>query len=173
MTQSPSSGKKPTFTPKSKRLLPKSPQKTSPKVWPKIAPPKVPQKTPGQLAKELPFADTVGESPWHSGGEKARESVRKLRRQGRKSIAAEATKAAEETLSKATKQALKKVAPAPGSKVFGTPTKHKLDGEEKKSCKQTRIRRQKGAEVDLQKRALSFTSQLIIMLALAHDWKSV
>ena len=68
--------------------------------------------------------DTVGKSPWHSAGEKARESVRKLRRQGRKSIAAEATKAAEETLSKATKQALKKPAPAPGWKLFGTPTKH-------------------------------------------------
>ena len=122
MTQSPSRGKKPKFIPKSKRLLPKTPQKTSPKAWPKTAPPKVPQKTPEQLAKELPFADTVGESPWHSGAETARESVRKLRRQGRKSIAAEATKAAEETLSKATRQALKKLAPAPGWKLFGTPT---------------------------------------------------
>lgn len=71
VTQSPSSGKKSKFTPKSKRLLPKTPKKTSPKAWPKTAPPKVPQKTPKQLAKELPFADTVGESPWHSGGEKA------------------------------------------------------------------------------------------------------
>ena len=50
--------------------------------------------------------------------------MRKLRRQERKSIAVEATKAAEETLSKATKQVLKKLAPAPGWKLFGTPTKH-------------------------------------------------
>ena len=57
--------------------------------------------------------------------------MRKLRRQARKSIAAEATKAAEETLSKATKQALKKRAPAPDGKLFGTPTKHKLNGEDR------------------------------------------
>ena len=50
--------------------------------------------------------------------------MRKLRRQERKSIVVEATKAAEETLSKATKQVLKKLAPASGWKLFGTPTKH-------------------------------------------------
>ena len=46
VAQSPSSGKKPKFSPKSKRLLSKTPQKTSPTDWPKTAPPKVPQKAP-------------------------------------------------------------------------------------------------------------------------------
>ena len=80
------------------------------------------------VARELPFSEQVGQSPWKSPSELARESIRAIRRRTRKSESEERKK--EGLLKTAQKRALKKLAPAPGWKPFGTPTKRKLDGKD-------------------------------------------
>ena len=84
-----------------------------------------------ELATELPFSDQLGESPWKTPGELARDSLRAIRRRTRKSQSEERKKSLKQALlKKATEKALKKLAPAPGWKPFGTPTRRKLDGQD-------------------------------------------
>ena len=94
--------------------------------------PKTPEKSSEELATELSFSDQVGESPWKSPGELARDSPRAIRRRTRKSQSEERKKEGlKQTLfKKAQERALKKLAPAPGWKPFGTPTKRKLHGKD-------------------------------------------
>ena len=107
--QTPSSSKKPKLSfktgSKAKRLLPKTPKQKTPKSKTK---PKTPSPTFSTSEEEEDFA---AESPW----EKAKESIKKSFN--------EAAKRAQE-------RALKKIAPAPGWKPFGTPTKRKLHGKD-------------------------------------------
>ena len=100
--QTPSTGKKPKLTfktgSKAKRLLPKTPKKTPSSGYktPKktSSPPSSVFSTAEELAAELPFSDQVGESPWKSPGELARESLRAIRRRTRKSQSEERKKEA-------------------------------------------------------------------------------
>ena len=84
-----------------------------------------------ELATELPFSVQLGESPWKTPSELARDSLRVIRRRTRKSRSEEREKEGlkQTLLKKATKKALKKLVPAPGWKPFGTPTRRKLDGK--------------------------------------------
>ena len=130
--KTPESRKKPKFSfktgSKEKRLLPKTPKrKKSASVTYKT-----PEKSLEELATELPFSDQLGESPWKTPGELARDSLRAIRRRTRKSQSEERKKEGlkQTVLKKATEKALKKLAPAPGWKPFGTPTKRKLDGKD-------------------------------------------
>ena len=160
--QSPSTSKKPKFSfktgSKGKRLLPKTPKKTpssgyktlqkkktlkfryktpspSSSVFSTASEPPL-EKSSEELAAELPFTDQVGESPWKSPGELARESIRAIRRRNRKSTSEERKKEGlKQTLlkkakEKATQKALKKLAPAAGWKPFGTPAKRRLHGKD-------------------------------------------
>ena len=111
--QSPSTGKKPKLTfktgSKAKRLLPKTPKKTPSSGY------KTPKKkkTPSPPSSVFSTADedVPAKSPW----QKTQESIEKK--------FAEAAKRAQE-------RALKKLAPGPGWKPFGTPAKRKLDGKD-------------------------------------------
>ena len=129
--QTPSTSKKPKYSfktgSKGKRFLPKTPKKKSPSSGYKT-----PQKTAEKSSAELPFSDQVGESPWKSAGELARDSLKAIRRRTRKSQSEERKKEGlkQAVLKKATQQALKKLAPASGWKPFGTPAKRKLDGKD-------------------------------------------
>ena len=115
--QSPSTSKKPKLTfktgSKAKRLLPKTPKKTPSSGY------KTPKKkkTPSPASSVFSTADedVPAKSPW----EKARESIEKK-------FAESAKRAAE----RAKERALKKLAPAPGWKPFGTPAKRRLDGKD-------------------------------------------
>ena len=113
---------------KEKRLLPKTPKKK--KSLSSVN--KTAEKSSEELATELPFSDTVGEAPWRSPGELALESIRAIRRKTQLSQSEERKKdgLAQTALKEATNRALKKLAPAPGWKPFGTPAKRKLDGED-------------------------------------------
>ena len=130
--KTPESRKKPKFSfktgSKGKRLLPKTPKrkKSASSTF------KTPEKSLEELATELPFSDQLGESPWKTPGELARDSLRAIRRRTRKSQSEERKKEGlkQTVLKKATEKALKKLAPAPGWKPFGTPTKRKLDGKD-------------------------------------------
>ena len=64
--------------------------------------------------------------------QKTRDSLRAIRRRTRKSQSEERKKGGlkQTLLKKATEKALKKLAPAPGWKPFGTPTRRKLDGKD-------------------------------------------
>jgi len=128
--QTPSTSKKVSFKTgsKGKRLLPKTPKSKTPKrtLY------KTPEKSSEELAKELPFSEQVGQSPWKSPGELARESIHAIRRRTRKAESEERKKEGlkQSVLKTATKKALKKLAPTAGWKPFGTPTKRKLDGKD-------------------------------------------
>jgi len=127
--QTPSVSKKLSFKTgsKGKRLLPKTPKKKlSASAF------KTPEKSSEDLATELPFSDQVGQSPWKSPGELARDSIRAIRRRTRKAQSEERKQEGlkQTVLKKATEKALKKLAPAPGWKPFGTPAKRKLDGKD-------------------------------------------
>ena len=112
--QTPSTSEKPKLTfktgSKAKRLLPKTPKKTpssgykTPKKKKTPSPPSIVSST----AKEEGFA---AKSPF----QRTRESIEKKFN--------EAAKRAQE-------RALKKIAPAPGWKPFGTPAKRRLDGKD-------------------------------------------
>ena len=67
-----------------------------------------------------------------SPGELARDSLIAIRRLTRKSQSEERKKEGlkQTVLKKATEKALKKLAPAPGWKPFGTPAKRKLGGKD-------------------------------------------
>ena len=112
---------------KAKRLLPKTPKKKKSPPSAYKTPQKTAEKSSEELATELSFSDQVGESPWKSPGELARDSPRT-----RKSQSEERKKEGlKQTLfKKAQERALKKLAPAPGWKPFGTPTKRKLHGKD-------------------------------------------
>ena len=106
--QTPSSSKKPKLSfktgSKAKCLLPKTPKKTpKSKTKPKSLSP-----TFSTAEEEEDFA---AESPW----EKAKESIKK---------------SSNEAAKRAQERALKKIAPAPGWKPFGTPTERKLHGKD-------------------------------------------
>ena len=109
--QTPSTSKKPKFTfktgSKAKRLLPKTPKKTPSSGY------KTPKKkkTPSPPSSVFSTADedVPAKSPW----KKAQESIEKKFNEGAK---------------RAQERALKKLAPAPGWKPFGTLAKRRLDG---------------------------------------------
>ena len=102
--QTPSTSKKPKLTfkteSKAKRLLPKTPKK---------------KKTPSPPSSFFSTAEEeegfAAKSPW----KKARESIEKKSNEASK---------------RATERALKKLAPDPGWKPFGTPAKRRLDGKD-------------------------------------------
>ncbi|CAH3176464.1 unnamed protein product [Porites lobata] len=102
---------------KGKRLLPKTPKrkKSAPSTL------KTPEKSLEELATELPFSDQLGESPWKTPGELARDSLRAIRRRTRKSQSEERKKEGlkQTVLKKAAEKALKQLAPAPDWKPFG------------------------------------------------------
>ena len=131
----PSTSKKPklSFTTgsKAKRLLPKTPKKKKSPLCAYKTPQKTAEKSSEELATELPFSDQVGESPWNSPGELARDSLRAIRRRTSKSQSEERKKEGlKQTLfKKAQERALKKLAPAPGWKPFGTPQKKTAKGK--------------------------------------------
>ena len=113
--QSPSTSKKPKLTfkteSKAKRLLPKTPKKTPSsgyKTPKKKKTPSPPSSVFSTAEEEEGFA---AKSPW----KKARESIEKKFNEASK---------------RATERALKKLAPAPGWKPFGTPAKRRLDGKD-------------------------------------------
>ena len=85
-----------------------------------------------ELATELPFSDQLGESPWKTPSELARDSLRAIRRRTSKSQSEERKKEGlkQTVLKKASEKALKTLAPAPDWKPFGTPTRRKLDGKD-------------------------------------------
>ena len=111
--QTPSTSKKPKFTfktgSKAKRLLPKTPKKTPSSGY------KTPKKkkTPSPPSSVFSMADE--DVPAKSPLKKAQESIEKKFN--------EAAKRAQE-------RALKKIAPAPDWKPFGTPAKRRLDGKD-------------------------------------------
>ena len=92
--------------------MPKTPLKKSPSYF------KTPEKSSGELATELPFSHTVGQSHWHTGAESARDTIRKIRRQTRKALVKEGAKQVK-------KEILKKLEAAPRRKPFGTPCEAK------------------------------------------------
>ena len=130
--KTPESRKKPKLSfktgSKGKSLLPKTPKrkKSASSTF------KTPEKSLEELATELPFSDQLGESPWKTPGELARDSLRAIRRRTRKSQSEERKKEGlkQTVLKKAAEKALKQLAPAPGWKPFGTPTRRKLDGKD-------------------------------------------
>lgn len=82
--KTPARGEKPKFFfktgSKGKRLLSKTPRKTSSFQKSSSSAFKTPEKSSEELATELPFSGTVDESPRKSPSELARESIRKIRR---------------------------------------------------------------------------------------------
>ena len=98
-----------------------------------------------QLAAELPYSGHVGETPWRSPTERESErlnsikrSIRKLTSEDQKSAglqqSAQKLKQTASLLTRAQqrvqRRALEKLAPAPGWKPFGTPTKRRMDGKD-------------------------------------------
>lgn len=133
--KTPARGEKPKFSfktrSKGKRLLSKTPRKTSSFQKSSSSAFKTPEKSSEELATELLFSGTVDESPWKSPSELARESIRKIRRKARLSQGQEKKEGLKKApLKGATKGILKKLQPAPGWKPFGTPAKWKLDGHD-------------------------------------------
>ncbi|CAH3016341.1 unnamed protein product [Porites evermanni] len=94
--QTPSTSKKPKLSfktgSKGKRFLPKTPKKKKSPSSVYKTPQKTAEKSSEELATELPFSDQVGESPWKSPGELARESLKAIRRRTRKSQSEERKK---------------------------------------------------------------------------------
>ena len=127
--QTPSTSKKPKFSfktgSKGKRLLPKTPKKSKTKP---TSPSTSFSTADEDFEQPLPFSEQVGESPWKSPTQLAAESLKAIRRKIRKSQSEERKK--EGLLKTAQKRALKRLAPAPGWKPFGTPTKRKLHGKD-------------------------------------------
>ena len=115
--QSPSTGKKPKFTfktgSKAKRLLPKTPKKTPSSGY------KTPKKKQTLSPPSSVFSTADEDVPAKSPFDRARENIEKKFKESAK-------RAAE----RAKERALKKLAPAPGWKVFGTPAKRRLDGKD-------------------------------------------
>ena len=111
--QTPSTSKKPKLTfktgSKAKRLLPKTPKKTPSSGYKTPIKKKTP--SPPSSVFSTTDEDVPAKSPW----KKAQESIEKRFN--------EAAKRAQE-------RALKKLAPAPGWKPFGTPAKTRLDGKD-------------------------------------------
>ena len=111
--QSPSTSKKPKLTfktgSKAKRLLPKTPKKT----------PSTGYKTPKKKKTPSPpsgvFSTADEDVPAKSPFQRAQESIEKK---------------FNEASQRAQERALKKLAPAPGWKPFGTPAKRRLDGKD-------------------------------------------
>ena len=112
--QSPPSSKKPKLTfktgSKARRLLPKTPKKTPASGY------KTPKKkkTPSPPSSVFSTAEEEDIPPL-TPIQQAKESIKKKFSEGTK---------------KATERALKKLAPAPGWKPFGTPAKRRLDGKD-------------------------------------------
>ena len=65
-------------------MLPKTPKKKKSPSSAYKTPQKTAEKSSQELATELPFSDQVGESPWKSAGELARDSLRAIRKRTRK-----------------------------------------------------------------------------------------
>ena len=111
--QSPSTSKKPKLTfkteSKAKRLLPKTPKKTPSSGY------KTPKKKKTPSPPTSVFSTADEDVPAKSPFQRAQESIEKKFN--------EASKRAQE-------RALKKLAPAPGWKPFGTPAKRRLDGKD-------------------------------------------
>ncbi|CAH3027256.1 unnamed protein product [Porites evermanni] len=113
--QTPSTSKKPKLTfkteSKAKRLLPKTPKKTPSSGY------KTPkkEKTPSPPSSVFSTAEEEEGFAANSLWKKARESIEKKFNEASK---------------RATERALKKLAPAPGWKPFGTPAKRRLDGKD-------------------------------------------
>ena len=111
--QSPSTSKKPKLTfktgSKAKRLLPKTPKKTPSSGY------KTPKKKKTPSPPTSVFSTADEDIPAKSPFQRAQESIEKKFN--------EASKRAQE-------RALKKLAPAPGWKPFGTPAKRRLDGKD-------------------------------------------
>ena len=109
--QTPSTSKKPKFTfktrSKAKRLLPKTPKKTLSSGY--KTPKKKKTPSPPSSVFSMVDEDVPAKSPW----KKAQESIEKKFNEGAK---------------RAQERALKKLAPAPGWKPFGTSAKRRLDG---------------------------------------------
>ena len=113
VTQSHSTSKKPKLTfktgSKAKRLLPKTPKKTPSSGY------KTPKKKKAPSPPTSVFSTADEDVPAKSPFQRAQESIEKKFN--------EASKRAQE-------RALKKLAPAPGWKPFGTPAKRRLDGKD-------------------------------------------
>ena len=73
-------------------MLPKTPKKKKSPSSAYKTPQKTAEKSSQELATELTFSDQVGESPWKSAGELARDSLRAIRRRTRKSQSEERKK---------------------------------------------------------------------------------
>ena len=112
--QSPSTGKKPKLTfktgSKARRLLPKTPKKKTPS-----SAYKTPKKEKSPSPPSSVFSTSDEDVPAKSPFDRARENIEKKFKESAK---------------RAKERALKKLAPAPGWKVFGTPTKRRLDGKD-------------------------------------------
>ena len=112
--QSPSTGKKPKLTfktgSKARRLLPKTPKKKTPS-----SAYKNPKKEKSPSPPSSVFSTLDEDIPAKSPFDRARENIEKKFKESAK---------------RAKERALKKLAPAPGWKVFGTPTKRRLDGKD-------------------------------------------
>ena len=117
--QSPSTGKKPKLTfktgSKAKRLLPKTPKKTPSSGYKTPKKKKTPSPPSSDTARSTADEDVPAKTPI----QRARENIHKKFAESTKKAAA-----------RATERALKKLAPAPGWKPFGTPAKRKLDGKD-------------------------------------------
>ena len=90
-------------------MLPKTPKKKQSPSSAYKTPQKTAEKSSQELATELPFPDQIGESPWKSAAELARDSLRAIRRRTRKSQSEERKKEGltQTVLKKATEKALK------------------------------------------------------------------
>ena len=90
-------------------MLPKTPKKKKSPSSAYKTPQKTAEKSSEELATELPFSDQVGESPWKSPVELARDSLRAIRRRTRKYQSEERKKEGltQTVLKKATEKALK------------------------------------------------------------------
>ena len=74
---------------------------------------KTPEKSLEELATELPFSDQLGESPWKTPGELARDSLRAKRRRTRKSQSEEKRRFKTNFAEKGHRKSFKKVSPSP------------------------------------------------------------
>lgn len=126
----PSSSKKPKFSfktgSKGKRLLPKTPLKTSSL-----------KKSPSYFKKKISYQIPNSPSSFKTAEEDLGESLTELfleegasLEEQRKRSVEKIIEKAKESLDEATKDALKKLAPVPCWKPFGTPVKRKLDGQD-------------------------------------------
>ena len=110
-----STGKKPILTfktgSKAKRLLPKSPKKTPSSGYKTAKKKKIPSPPSSVFSTAEEEEGFATETPW----KKAPESIKK---------------SSDEVKKRAQERALKKLAPAPGWKPFGTPAKRRLDGKD-------------------------------------------